>query len=135
MAVNLIPVDHMPMDQIAAVGQMMAPKCNCSAIVQPFMVTISCNQTSFTATKSRYFEIQPRHCRDISKFSPRHCRDICNFYRDTAAIFSVFACRGAAIFCLFDRDKYLPLRRTDKRKVCWGTVGAQLGHTFSLRQG
>jgi len=52
----------------------------------------------FTATIPRYFVFLPRHYHDISYF-----------YRDTTAIFCIFACRGAAIFCLFYRDKFLPL--------------------------
>jgi hypothetical protein len=67
------------------------------------------NLTEFA--KSLYSQILLRYCRDFSKF---HCNN--------AAIFPIFAAilprylvfllvttRSTAIFCLYDRDKYLPL--------------------------
>ena len=66
----------------------------------------------FTATKSQFFQILPRHDEDFSKTSSRLCHNISNCCRYTAAMFGILACRGTANCCLFDRDRFLPLART-----------------------
>ena len=53
---------------------------------------------TFTVSKSRYFQILTRHCRDFSKDSLRHSCDISKICR-----------RDIWHFRLFDHDKYLPL--------------------------
>ena len=56
------------------------------------------------SARSLYLQILPQHCRYFWKF---HYNTVAIF-QIFASIFGISACRRAAIFCLFDRNKYLP---------------------------